>query len=182
MKTRPRASIFEEQGVFIINSQKKKSEKRRPAAAVFAVAVIACVSLALAYLVFPVVQINGAGVAGFEDKSYLVLLNQFDYERGEVCCISSGNMVLIRRVIAKGGDSVAIDGQGNVTVNGSVIDEPYIANKNPAGIDMTYETVVPEGTYFVMGDDRSKSADSRDPAIGFIPKSNIVGGILFSLG
>ncbi len=145
-------------------------------------AVIACVSLALAYWVFPVVQINGAGVAGFEDKSYLVLLNQFDYDRGEVCCISSGNMVLIRRVIAKGGDSVTIDGQGNVFVNGSVIDEPYLAGKNPAGIDMTYETVVPEGMLFVMGDDRAKTADSRDPAIGFIAKSDIVGGVLFSLG
>ena len=88
----------------------------------------------MAYWVFPVVQINGAGVAGFEDKDYLVLLNQFDYDSGEVCCISSGNMVLIRRVIAKGGDSVTIDRPGSETVNGSAIDEPYITNRDPAGI------------------------------------------------
>ena len=173
---------MKDRGLLLINKRRRKTNARGPVTAVIVVAVIACVALALAYWVFPVVQINGAGVIGFEDKDYLVLLNQFDYDRGEVCCISAGNMVLVRRVIAKGGDSVSIDGQGNVTVNGSFIDEPYLETKNPTGIDMTYQTVVPEGTYFVMGDDRAKTSDSRDPAIGFITKQNIVGGVLFSIG
>lgn len=145
-------------------------------------ALIACISILLAYFVFPVVQLNGSGVSGYEDKAILVLLNRFDYERGQLCCISSGNMIVIRRVIAKDGDSVAIDAQGNVYVNGNVIDEPYLMDKNPSGVDMAYEKVVPEGSFFVLNDDRGNTADSRDPDIGFVTKEDIVGSVLFGLG
>ncbi|WP_249435535.1 MULTISPECIES: signal peptidase I [unclassified Actinomyces] len=85
---------------------------------------------------------------------------------------------LIKRVIGLPGDRVVADGSGTVSVNGVVLDEGYV-KEGRSGSDVAFDVVVPEGFIWVMGDNRSNSADSRyhqdDAHGGFVPMSEVVG-------
>ena len=75
----------------------------------------------------------------------------------------------VKRLIGKPGDTVTIE-KGKVSVNGKLIDEPYV--KNP---DMyNGEFKVPENKFFFMGDNRINSRDSRYPEVGYIDRSDII--------
>lgn len=84
---------------------------------------------------------------------------------------------LIKRVIAGPGDKIEIDGE-KVYVNDELLDEPYI---NESDSNTIYIEEIPEDYYFVMGDNRRWSMDSRDPGIGLIEKERIVGKTTFRL-
>lgn len=87
------------------------------------------------------------------------------------------NECIIKRIIACGGQTVDIDfSTGEVTVDGVVLDEPYI-NEITARNEGAFEfpLVVPEGYYFVMGDNRNHSSDSRNPSVGFVKQEQIYG-------
>ena len=85
----------------------------------------------------------------------------------------------VKRVIAKGGDTISIDyASGTVTVNGEVLDEDYIAEPTYLGYDVEFPYTVPEGTVFVMGDNRNNSLDSRSSYVGCIDERDILGKVL----
>lgn len=87
---------------------------------------------------------------------------------------------LVKRIIAKGGDTVDIDfTSGEVSVNGNVLEEPYIAEPTHVSSDVTFPLVVPENTVFVMGDNRNGSTDSRNSSVGFIDERDIMGKVVF---
>lgn len=89
------------------------------------------------------------------------------------------NECIIKRVIAEPGQTIDInDETGEVSINGSKIDEPYIKELARSGGVFDYPITVPEGYYFVMGDNRNNSSDSRDGDVGFIKKSQIYGKAL----
>lgn len=93
------------------------------------------------------------------------------------------NAPLIKRVIAKGGDSLDIDFEtGEVRRNGELLDEPYI--KTPTTLDedgFTYPITIPDGCLFCMGDNRNDSKDSRSPDVGFVPESAVKGIVKWKL-
>ena len=90
------------------------------------------------------------------------------------------NKVLTKRVIGCPGDWVDIDADGNVSIDGETLDEPYLdpGSKGPGQCDISLPYQVPEDTYFVMGDKRSVSVDSRLTQVGCIPKDQIVGRLV----
>lgn len=102
-----------------------------------------------------------------------------EVETGDIVVITQPNSLnepLIKRVIAKGGDTINIDFiEGVVTVNGITLYEPYIAEKTEIMGDYVYPLQIPEGYIFVMGDNRNESLDSRFRTIGLIDERYVLG-------
>ena len=142
--------------------------------------VVAAVAVLLSTFIFPVIQVSGDSMEPtLSDGDVLVLLNTDKYTGGQLCCVAWQNKLLIKRVIAVEGDSVDIDRDGNVSVNGVLLDEPYVTEKSLGECDIEFPYQVPEGKIFVMGDRRSTSIDSRSSAVGAVDDDQIVGRVLF---
>jgi len=86
---------------------------------------------------------------------------------------------LVKRVVAVSSQWVDIDAEGNVFVDGKLIEEPYIDNKFYGEVDIEFPYQVPENSYFVLGDKRNLSIDSRNSLIGTISKNEIIGKVIF---
>ena len=74
-------------------------------------------------------------------------------------------------------DEVAIDADGNVYINGELLEEPYVTDKGLGDCDLEFPYKVPGTSYFVMGDRRSNSVDSRNSVVGSIPQEDIIGKV-----
>ena len=81
----------------------------------------------------------------------------------------------VKRIIGLPGETVQIDLQGNIYINGQILNEDYGKETiNFAGLAVEPITLG-DDEYFVMGDNRNNSSDSRDPSVGNIRRSNIIG-------
>ncbi len=121
-----------------------------------------------------------------QDHSIMLVSNlNYTPEKGDIVVLRKegfyGDQPIVKRIIATGGDTIDIDPiTGDVIVNGEVLDEPYIAEKintlEKMG-NMTYPQTVPEGSVFVMGDNRNYSTDSRDARLGMVDERYILGHV-----
>lgn len=136
-------------------------------------------------LVFrPAAVIGNSMLPTFSGGDRVACVHSFSgYERGDVVIISHATRKdesVIKRVIAVGGDTVDIDFyKGTVSVNGQVLDEPYVGTPTNLSYDMTFPVTVPEGKLFVLGDNRNDSIDSRSTDIGFINENKVLGKVVF---
>ena len=159
------------------------TEKRRNLfewfqALVFALAVV----MFLFTFVFKVVSIEGPSMLDTLHDGDRVVVSQlfYDPQPGDVVVFASPrfeeNKPLIKRIIATEGQTVNIDyEQGVVYVDGVALNETYAFTKTNLDGGITLPLTVPEGEYFVMGDNRNGSKDSRFLSIGTIKRSEIVG-------
>ena len=85
--------------------------------------------------------------------------------------------ILLKRVIAVPEDEVAIDAEGNVYVNGELLEEPYVTEKSLGDCDQEFPYKVPGTGYFVLGDQRTNSVDSRNSVIGAVSQEDIIGKV-----
>lgn len=141
----------------------------------------ACAVLA-ATLWLPVLRVYGNSMTPHLAEGDLVASVKSDhFETGDVIAFYSNNKILIKRVIAGPGEWVYIDENGTVSVNNEILDEPYVDELalGETNIEMPYQ--VPEERWFVMGDHRSVSLDSRNKAIGPVAKEQIVGKLVWKL-
>ena len=146
----------------------------------FSLLVVAAVAVLVAVLLLPVLQINGTSMTEtLQDGDIVVAISNSKFKTGDVIAFYYNNNILVKRVIAAAGDWVDIDGEGNVYVNGELLDEPYITEKAYGKCDIELPYQVPDGKCFVMGDHRATSIDSRNTAVGCISDSGVVGKIMF---
>ena len=130
-------------------------------------------------LLFPVLQISGTSMTpSLYDEDVVMALNSKSYKTGDVVAFYFNNNILVKRVIAGPGDWVDIDEAGNVSVNGEMLDEPYVSEKSLGNCNITLPYQVPDGRCFVMGDHRDTSVDSRNTAVGCVSDDMIIGRIL----
>ena len=142
--------------------------------------VVAAVAVLMATLWMPVLQIYGNSMTPtLKEGQIVVSLKGNDLEQGDLVAFYVGNKLLVKRVIAEAGEWVDITEEGVVFVNGKELDEPYLQEKAFGECDIELPYQVPESRYFLMGDHRTSSVDSRSSVIGCIDKEQIVGKIVF---
>lgn len=149
---------------------------------VYTLIVVAACAVLVAVIFLPVLRIYGTSMKpSLNEGEIVVSVKGTKVEQGDILGVYYGSKLLIKRCIATERQWVEIDSQGNVYVNGQLLDEPYLVEKalGECNIDMPYQ--VPDGTVFVMGDHRATSIDSRNSSVGCIHTDDIVGKIVFRI-
>ena len=140
--------------------------------------VVAAVAVLITTLFLPILQISGDSMSPtLEHDEIVVLLKTKKFERGDLLGFYYQGKILLKRVIALPEDEVVIDADGNVYVNGEVLEETYVTDKSLGDCDLEFPYKVPGTSYFVLGDRRSNSVDSRNSVVGTISRDDIIGKV-----
>ena len=146
----------------------------------FTLVVVAAMAVLVATIWMPVLQIYGSSMTPTLNEGEIVVsVKGSDFEPGDLVAFYLGNKILVKRCIAGPGQWVDIDENGDVSVDGQLLDEPYLKEKALGECDQNFPYQVPESRYFCMGDHRATSVDSRHSAVGCVAEEQIVGKIVF---
>ena len=162
--------------------RRQKAYNKALSGTVYVLTIVAAVAVLIATLVLPVLQIEGTSMSPTLANGDIVLLTKTtSFDRGELCGFSWNNKLLIKRVIGLPGDWIEIDTDGTVYLNGEQLDEPYAEQLAVGECDLEFPFQVPQEQYFVLGDMRESSIDSRNTLIGCVEKDQIVGKVFLRI-
>ncbi len=144
--------------------------------------VVAATAVLISNLLLPILRIYGSSMTPtLVNGNIVAAVRNGTYQRGDIIAFYYNNKILVKRVIGMPGEWVDMDDSGNVTIDGEPLEEPYLTEKALGECDIELPYQVPEGRYFVMGDHRSVSSDSRSSQVGCVSEEQIVGKLLFRL-
>lgn len=147
---------------------------------VYTLITVAAVAVLVATLWLPVLRIYGTSMTPtLQDGEIILTVKTSDLKPGDIISFYYNNKILVKRVIARPGEWVNLDEDGNVYVNDVLLEEPYLTEKALGECDIELPYQVPDGKIFVIGDHRSTSVDSRNTAVGCVSQEQIVGKIIF---
>lgn len=157
----------------------KRRFRRILRSTVNALIVVAAIAALIATLVLPVLEIAGTSMEpSLNDGEIVVLVKTDRLETGDLCAFYYSNKILIKRIIGTPGDFLWINPDGTVYLNSVELDEPYVSEKALGECDVEFPYQVPENHYFMLGDHRETSIDSRSSVIGCIAEDQLIGKIL----
>ena len=144
--------------------------------------VVAAAAVLISNLLLPILRIYGSSMTPtLVNGNIVAAVRNGTYQRGDIIAFYYNNKILVKRVVGMPGEWVDMDESGNVTIDGEPLEEPYLTEKALGECDIELPYQVPEGRYFVMGDHRSVSSDSRSSQVGCVSEEQIVGKLLFRL-
>lgn len=162
--------------------RRQKAYNKALGGTIYVLTIVAAVAVLIATLILPVLQIEGKSMEPTLVNGDIVLLTKtVNFDRGELCGFSWNNKLLIKRVIGVPGDWIEIDTDGTVYLNGEKLEEPYAQQLAVGECDLEFPYQVPQEQYFVLGDMRESSIDSRNTLIGCVEKDQIVGRVFFRI-
>lgn len=174
---RPSIELLEEE---LRQVQYKRRYRSVLKSTIYALITVAAVAVLVATLWLPVMQTYGNSMAPTLHNGEIIFsLKTAKPEQGDVIAFYYNNKVLVKRVVAGPGDWVDLKEDGTVYVNEQQLVEPYVSELSYGDADVEFPYQVPDGKFFVLGDHRSTSADSRHTAVGCVDKEQIVGKIIF---
>ena len=146
------------------------------------VVVVAALAVLVSSFFITVLKVTGDSMTPTLQTGEIVIAqNSSSFESGDLIAFYYNNKVLVKRVLGSPGEWIDIDSEGNVSVNGEMIQEDYISDKSLEPTDISFPYQVPENRYFVMGDHRKASIDSRSNAVGCVTKEQLIGKIVFRI-
>lgn len=162
--------------------RRKKAYNKALGGTGYVLTIVAAVAVLISTLLLPVLQIEGKSMEPTLTNGDIVLLTKTkQFDRGEICGFSWNNKLLIKRVIGVSGDWIEIDTDGVVYLNGDPLEEPYASRLAVGECDLEFPYQVPQEEYFVLGDMRENSIDSRNTVIGCVTRDQIVGKVFFRI-
>ena len=162
--------------------RRQKAYNKALGGTIYVLTIVAAVAVLIATLILPVLQIEGKSMEPTLVNGDIVLLTKtVNFDRGELCGFSWNNKLLIKRVIGIPGEWIEIDTDGTVYLNGEMLEEPYAQQLAIGECDLDFPYQVPQEAYFVLGDMRESSIDSRNTLIGCVEKDQIVGKVFFRI-
>lgn len=149
---------------------------------VYILITVAAICVLLAVLIFPVLRISGTSMTpSLNDGEIVVCLKTNNIKQGDIIAFYYNNKILVKRVIGTSSDWIDFGEDGTVYVNQEELIEPYISKKALGDINIELPYQVPDTRYFVMGDHRDVSVDSRNTTVGCISEEQVVGVLLFTV-
>lgn len=140
---------------------------------------VAAIAVLIATFVMPVLRVYGGAMKPtIAENEIVVALKTKDLKPGDVVAFYYNNRILVRRIIGGPGDLVSVDEYGNVEVDYHRIVERYARPKSAGGTDVEYPVRVPDDGWFVLGDNRMDSIDSRHSVIGCVTQDQMIGKVV----
>lgn len=147
---------------------------------IYILVTVAAFAVLAATLWMPVLEVFGTSMAPSLNEGELIAsVKTSDFKTGDVIAFYFNNKILVKRVIAGPGDWVDLEPDGTVLINGEPLDEPYVEELAYGDTDIELPYQVPDARWFVMGDHRSVSVDSRSKSIGPIADEQVVGKLIY---